>query len=521
MKNENTNKYQIAAINAFKKSFRNNQKRMIINIPTGCEIITILIKLVEIINKSNKKILIITSNLHIKEQIEKEFVNKNTNINKKINIETIHQIIEQKTNYEFDYQFVIFENDKLVKNIYNKNSETEKTVIAFSNSSSCYLEPFFETNDIIFSYSFKDAIEDGIITPAMDRKALIPAVEVYCKQLLEQFGLIQYECKQENIKWDMIVKKGNKKIFVEYKTFKSQIISPSEANSLLKTIVMQKNKQNTTLFDETEVLVIVFSNIPSINKTEIYDRYNIIIWDINNLVYYSKNNLELLRKLSQITYFPIDNIKGESFENIDFVKHNLVREENAIINSKENEIEEKELLINQLKNCDTGNEASKQYEIICEKIIRYLFETNYFNRLTNQHKTNDEHFRMDLIGSLKINQINDDSIHPLWQMFLQHFNSHFIIFEFKNHEKNIDQNLVYITEKYLYDAALRNVAIIISRKGFSNSAKFAAEGCLKEHGKLILDITDNDLINMLNMDTNNASDYILDKMEDFLMGISK
>ena len=82
-------------------------------------------------------------------------------------------------------------------------------------------------------------------------------------------------------------------------------------------------------------------------------------------------------------------------------------------------------------------------------------------------------------------------------MLVQHYNSHFVVFEFKNYANKIDQNLIYITEKYLFNAALRNVAFIISREGFSDAAKFAAEGCLKEHGKLILDVTNEDLIKML------------------------
>ena len=106
-------------------------------------------------------------------------------------------------------------------------------------------------------------------------------------------------------------------------------------------------------------------------------------------------------------------------------------------------------------------------------------------------------------------------------MLVQHYNSHFVVFEFKNYSKPIDQNLIYITEKYLFDTALRNVAIIISRKGFSKAAKFAAEGCLKEHGKLILDITSEDLIEMLKLKSDKAADFVLDKLEEFLMGISK
>ena len=43
------------------------------------------------------------------------------------------------------------------------------------------------------------------------------------------------------------------------------------------------------------------------------------------------------------------------------------------------------------------------------------------------------------------------------------------------------------------------MAIIISREGFSKNAETAARGCLKENGKLIIDITDNDLIQMINI----------------------
>ena len=112
-------------------------------------------------------------------------------------------------------------------------------------------------------------------------------------------------------------------------------------------------------------------------------------------------------------------------------------------------------------------------------------------------------------------------MHPLWQMLVQHYHSYFVVFEFKNYSEEIDQNLIYITEKYLFDAALRNVAFIISRRGFSRSAKFAAEGCLKEHGKLILDVTDDDLIKMLAANSDEAADLLLVKLEEFLMGISK
>ena len=45
----------------------------------------------------------------------------------------------------------------------------------------------------------------------------------------------------------------------------------------------------------------------------------------------------------------------------------------------------------------------------------------------------------------------------------------------------ISQNRIYVTEKYLLPVALRNVAFIISRKGFDHNAAKAALSCLREN----------------------------------------
>lgn len=397
----------------------------------------------------------------------------------------------------------------------------DKNVIVFSSNSFDKIQPFFTSEEIVFSYSFEDAVQDGNLTPAMNPKALEATIDIFSKQLLEQFGYYPITAypNTPNKEWDLVVCKDQQKIWVEYKAYKNQTVSPATANSLLKNIVMRKMVQDIPESDM--VLLIIFSRIPSFQKDIIFKRYKIIVWDIENLVFYSNISVKLLKQLSQITYFPIDYIEGIPSEETSKAGLSFVTSEEKIIYEEEKEAIQNENLIQQLKACRPGPKNSGDYEDICEKIIRALFEANYFNRLTKQHKTEDEHFRMDLIGSLKTNQNNEKSIHPLWQMLVQHYNSHFVVFEFKNYSKEIDQNLIFITEKYLFNAALRNVAFIISRKGFSQSAKFAAEGCLKEHGKLILDISEEDLIKMLQVESDEAADYLLGKLEDFLMGISK
>ena len=179
------------------------------------------------------------------------------------------------------------------------------------------------------------------------------------------------------------------------------------------------------------------------------------------------------------------------------------------------ELDTPEDLIKRILVCETGMEHSKEYEDICSDTIEYLFKSE-FTQMSNQHRTEDSLFRMDLLCGLKGST-------EFWKSLIKYYNSKFVVFEYKNYSGKLEQNLIYITEKYLFDIALRNVAIIISREGFSENAKKATIGSLVEKNKLILELTDQDLIYMirLKMDGEEPSDYLLEKWEKYLMSISK
>ena len=523
--------YQNKAIDSVRTALNRGQRHIVVEMAAGTGKGMVFAKTVEFLHRTKDyKILVVVDHLAIKKQIISKI---STNydgfaeiVNDNIVVETVSALINNPNKQITQCAIVIFYDAVVSSKIYDILLCAEKTTVIFTTigneiSNNKSANRLFEPNEVVFSYTFQEAISDGYVTPAMDARALQPAIEVFGKQLLEQFGYIKannifYEKDQ---RWDLTLQKGNQTILVECKSYKSQVVSPFAANELLKTVVMKKMKQKTSHDDI--ILLMVLSSIPSFQKDEIFERYRIIVWDIENLVFYSRNNPALLKQLSQITYFPIDNIDGKSSAEAALIELDFISAKDKHFEDAEKESDKTALLIKRLSNCTAGRENSKEYEKICEDIIRHLFEANYFNRLTSQHKTNDEHFRMDLIGALKITQNNDESMHPLWQMLVQHYNSHFVVFEFKNYTDKIDQNLIYITEKYLFDAALRNVAFIISRKGFSDSAKFAAEGCLKEHGKLILDITQEDLMKMLKSPSDNPADHLLTKLEEFLMGISK
>ena len=87
----------------------------------------------------------------------------------------------------------------------------------------------------------------------------------------------------------------------------------------------------------------------------------------------------------------------------------------------------------------------------------------------------------------------------------------------------ITQKEVYTTEKYLYSKALRSVGIVVAANGYDDNAYWAAKGCLRENGKLIMLLETQDLIamNKMKLDYEDPSDYLLEKLDGILLELEK
>ncbi len=106
---------------------------------------------------------------------------------------------------------------------------------------------------------------------------------------------------------------------------------------------------------------------------------------------------------------------------------------------------------------------------------------------------------------------------------LDDLHSRYVVFEFKNYTEPITQYEVVTTERYLYPSALRNVAIIISPKGCSESANKVIRGAMREHGKLLISLTVNDMA-MLLIGKDNGADpntYLFQRVDDFLLSLGR
>ena len=161
-----------------------------------------------------------------------------------------------------------------------------------------------------------------------------------------------------------------------------------------------------------------------------------------------------------------------------------------------------------------GTALSIQYEKLCTRVLNRLFSLDDLSLWLEQAKSNDDLYRFDLICKIK-----QDNHKDFWETVERHFHSKYIIFEFKNYSGEVTQMEVTTTARYLYTKALRTVAIIVSPKGFSAHAEKAARGALREEGKLILSLTNADLIEMLQEQDkgNDPSEYLNSKKLDTLL----
>lgn len=363
---------------------------------------------------------------------------------------------------------------------------------------------FLDRTQFIYQYSLSDAIHQGHIYLQTEWAF----IQDFFVSLLDHLGysniLLEQSLEKKNMRVDLIADKGGNSFAFEVKTYRTPYIS----SSLIKQVICQMESIQMKLPSNYRCVVVMGCLVERSLKEAIYKEKQIEIWDVSNILYMSYGFYDLVSKLAKVIPYSISDIEKEM---------PLCYEKGSTLGETDVTTNYYHLFQQQLFNCPPGKElgADKKYEKICTDIITYLFETEFF-QMISQHKTKDEMFQMDLICSLK-------GTTAFWKFLMQFYNTKFVVFEYKNYADLILQNSIYITEKYLFPAALRNVSFLISRKGFHKNAYVASVGCLKEDGKLIIELTDEDLLVMVALKEKGEepSDYLLNKVEQFLMSVSK
>jgi hypothetical protein len=181
----------------------------------------------------------------------------------------------------------------------------------------------------------------------------------------------------------------------------------------------------------------------------------------------------------------------------------------------EEEVSKGTPLCQDIHNVKSGRQQSRKFEIAVEAALRYIFATDLVS-WSSQKVTDAGMSRYDLISRVS----SEDDV---WRMIKERFHSQYVIFECKNHKDPIRQGEIYTTEKYLYQKALRSAAFIISRELAHESALAAARGALREHGKLIVNLSVDDICKMLALKdaTQDYNGFLFDKIDNMLMTLER
>ncbi len=110
-----------------------------------------------------------------------------------------------------------------------------------------------------------------------------------------------------------------------------------------------------------------------------------------------------------------------------------------------------------------------------------------------------------------------------WRFVVVQLRSQYVIFECKNYSDMITQMEIATTERYLFPKAFRTVAIVISRKGANQSALTATAGAMRENGKLVLVLSDKEVLDLLSCRDNGEepSDLLFEKTDQLLLRLAR
>lgn len=327
-------------------------------------------------------------------------------------------------------------------------------------------------------------------------------LETIAKNIFESAGFTTSLERDGHDLIDLIAKRGGQEYYIDIKLRSSETETSLSVYQKSINRLCQLASQNNAI-----PVLVVFSQIKKESRQNQKDvNSKLIIIDIANLLKIVDGK-ELYTELVAALPYSIDGIEPEENEylDIDWLEH------------ADTKLNTKKQLIKRLENCHTGKEHSNEFEQICFDCLQYVFAED-LDLWKQQKYSNKNLYRFDL--TCRIKDKNDKTI---WSIIENYFNSKYIIFEFKNYAINITQKEIYTTEKYLYSKALRNVAVIIAKKGFESNAIWAAKGCFRESGKLILLFTVDELIRMIEIkaNENDPSILLLEKLDSMLLELEK
>ncbi|KLT63814.1 hypothetical protein [Pedobacter sp. BMA] len=301
---------------------------------------------------------------------------------------------------------------------------------------------------------------------------------------------------------DIIFERGDLNGIAEIKLYSSRTVSPKMIENAVEHFqpLVGLYKIN---------LLIVSSAVSKPYKQQLLEQFSVHIWDITDLFRLTFNNPDLYYELEQLYVqatgespaefmsiefgFELDDLPIRDLKDLPDTPKKTPSPTPAIKTKGEELCEILRMVPSGRSDDDDSDDddasPDRQYEKACIEILRFLFDRDL--ALWEDQLTTDAGIhRFDLVCRIR-------SDHNFWQEIVGDFNSRYVLFEFKNYVNKIKQGQIFTTEKYLFEKGYRMIAFVISKKGADKNALIAAKGAMREQGKLIVNLTDKDLCEML------------------------
>jgi hypothetical protein len=305
---------------------------------------------------------------------------------------------------------------------------------------------------------------------------------------------------------DLVIGAEQKPILVELKIHRS----PQIARRSIRNALLQLSGFMRSAGADGGILVVT----QPLERDRITVPVGIALWDLHELIRQTRGHPQLAGELAEL--LKALQVGAESlFEVADQTAFKPAAE---VLDQEATEAGPSAgaAIIDRLNALDPGRQDAAGFEKACEDALKLMFGTEFVG-WRPQNEVDGGFHRMDLIARLVPTE------NPFWSTLATDFHTRYVIFEFKNYTDLISQDQIYTTEKYLFTSALRSVAIIVARKGMSESARKARRGSLREQGKLILCISMEQLCGMLSKRDGGGdpTDLLYEELDELLMTISR
>lgn len=392
----------------------------------------------------------------------------------------------------YEKNILIFIKSSLYKDIQIKKMFAEKLVMTWEHETELFSKIMEEMRGFRYKYPQRGY-----------------RFEVLVEDILKGHGCnTRRAAYAKDAEYDVYAEKNGKKLYVEVKALRDKMIGHQTILSMIGRAKIMGLKDN-------EYFILVTANMVTKEAKELTKSIdNFLLIDIAELLYMVQDNEDLKYRLLSVVEFTTEDIT--LIEPTKFMRIIDVDAGDGIDSLVDNQDEIKRLLA-EVKHWEQDKRTSVEYEKFCTKILSVLFSRDLTLWREQQH-SNEDLYRFDLICKIK-----DDVTSAFWRFIEEYFRTKYIIFEFKNYKGVITQKEIYTTEKYLYAKALRSVAIIVSCNGSDDNAQKAIRGTLRENGKLILNLSNRDLENMLEYELNGnlPSEYLYNMLDEMLIELDK